>query len=284
MSKIITHPGTAHRDDFLSLSFVLCWDPTVEIIERKEPALSEIKNPNIWVLDVGGQFNPLIKAFDHHQKDWNECTISLLLKEWKLWDSAIEALPWLEATVLIDSCGLAAMSKEYHVDYKIMYKLQSPVEESFLDLLSQESVITPNDSLFLQLKNIGHSILNKIREYIRLTNLIEKKCIVKQKKGVPVIIFLNSESSRTLSSVIYKYKGKKFGNVKGGLSIIKDNRNKNAVRLYRFNNDQRIDFTRLNRNYKVRFLHEKEFLSVIDLPDNENINRFIENVVDTVII
>lgn len=283
MSRVITHADTAHRDDFLSLSFALCQDPNVEIIERKEPTLSEIENPNIWVLDVGGILNPSIKAFDHHQEDWNECTFSLLLKEWGLWDSAIEVLPWLEPTVLIDSSGLAAMSKEYNVDYKILYKFQSPVEVSFLDLLSKKSVIRPKDSLFFILKNIGHSILNKISEYVRLTDLIEKKCIVKKKKDVPIIIFLDGESSRTLSSVIYKYKGKIFGNIKGGLSIIKDNRIKNAVRLYRFNNDQRIDFTRLNKNYHVRFLHEKEFLSVIDLPDNENINTFIEKVVDTVI-
>ena len=283
MSKVITHSGTAHRDDFLSLSFVLCQDPTVEIIERKEPTLSEIKDPEIWVLDVGGQFNPSIKAFDHHQEDWNECTLSLLLKEWRLWDSAIEALPWLEPTVLIDSCGLAAISKEYNIDYKLLYKFQSPVEESFLDLLTQESVIRPKDSLFFILKSIGHSILNKINDYVKLTDLIEKKSIVKKKKDVPIIIFLDGESSRTLSSVIYKYKGKIFGNVRGGLSIIKDDRYKNAVRLYRFNNDRRIDFTRLNKNYQVRFLHEKEFLSVIDLPDNENVNTFIEKVVNTVI-
>ena len=171
MSKVITHPGTAYRDDFLSLSFVLCQDPTVEIIEKKEPTLSEIKDPEIWVLDVGGQFDPSVKAFDHHQEDWNECTLSLLLKEWRLWDSATEALPWLEPTVLIDSCGLAAISKEYNVDYKLLYKFQSPVEESFLDLLSKKSVIKPKDSLFFILKSIGHSILNKINDYVKLTDL-----------------------------------------------------------------------------------------------------------------
>ena len=103
MSKIITHPGAAHRDDFLSISLVLAKDPTVTIIERREPNLSEINDLNIWVLDVGRVLDPQVKAYDHHQRDWNECTLSLLLKEWKLWNIAKESLSWLEPTVFIDS-------------------------------------------------------------------------------------------------------------------------------------------------------------------------------------
>ena len=72
MSRIITHPGTAHRDDFLSISLVLAKDSEVTVIERREPSLAEIKDSNIWVLDVGRTLDSQLRAFDHHQKDFNE--------------------------------------------------------------------------------------------------------------------------------------------------------------------------------------------------------------------
>ena len=284
MSKIITHPGTAHRDDLLSISLVLAKDPKVTVIERREPSLTEINDLNIWVLDVGRILDPKIKAFDHHQREWDECTLSLLLKEWKLWNSAKESLPWLEPTVFIDSNGFVDACKKYNANSKIINKFQTPVEFIFLDMLSQSSIINSTDFLFSALKNIGITLLNRINEYEELTSLIEKKGICKKKKGVPIIIFLDAVASRTLNSVVFRYKAKHFGNIEGGLSIIKDDRVENAIRLYRFNNDERVDLSRLSDNFHVIFLHEKRFLSTVDIPNDKNINDFLEQVVETVIV
>ena len=280
MSKIITCPGTAKRDDLLSISFVLCKDANVKLIERREPTSFEIDDPNIWVLNVGKVYNPDVKAFNC----LNESTFSLLLKEYDLYDTANKALSWLKTTVSIGSHGFEAICKAHNIEDEKRYLFQSPTEDPFIDELSQKSTINPEDWLFLILKKIGLSILYKIDEYTRLTQLIEKKCVAKRIKGVPVIKFLEGESSKTLSSVIYNYKIRKFGHIRGGLSIIRDNRNENCIRLYRFNNDKRIDFKRLNGNYPIRFLHEKEFLSVIDLPEDESISTFVNNIINVVIV
>ncbi len=98
------------------------------------------------------------------------------------------------------------------------------------------------------------------------------------------MIFLDVESSKTLDSIVFKYKVRNFGNIEGGLSIIKDDRVENAIRLYRFDNDDRVDLSRLSKNFHVIFLHEKRFLSTINVPEKKNISEFLEKVVETVII
>ena len=98
MALIITHLGSAHLDDFLSCCLVVNKSGNIKKIKRKEPDKAEIKDPAIWKLDVGEQHDPEIKCFDHHQDGMNEeCTLSLLLKNWGLWSIANEVHNWLKS-------------------------------------------------------------------------------------------------------------------------------------------------------------------------------------------
>ena len=56
---IITHPGSAHFDDFMALSLIVASQPESEfIIERREPTQAELDDASIWVVDVGGRHEP----------------------------------------------------------------------------------------------------------------------------------------------------------------------------------------------------------------------------------
>jgi len=54
INKIIVHAGKAHRDDFMSVCFLLAMDPSAQV-ERRDPTPEELEDPNIWVVDVGMQ-------------------------------------------------------------------------------------------------------------------------------------------------------------------------------------------------------------------------------------
>ena len=77
MALIITHPGSAHLDDFLSCCLVVNKSGNIKKIKRKEPNQAEIKDLAIWKLDVGETSDPDMKCFDHHQDGMNdECALS----------------------------------------------------------------------------------------------------------------------------------------------------------------------------------------------------------------
>lgn len=73
--KIVTHWQNFHIDELFAISFIRLYvDKDLDIIRtRDKNVLNEAtKDPNVWVLDVGGEYNPEIKNFDHHQKSFNE--------------------------------------------------------------------------------------------------------------------------------------------------------------------------------------------------------------------
>jgi len=51
ITKIVTHPGGAHKDDFLACS-VMIFHYNVPI-HRREPTTEDIEDPSVCVIDVG---------------------------------------------------------------------------------------------------------------------------------------------------------------------------------------------------------------------------------------
>ena len=77
---IVTHPGGAHKDDFLACCLLAHLHGVP--IERREPTASDLADPLICVVDVGGDHNPDLNNFDHHQfpRDADPlCAFSLVL-------------------------------------------------------------------------------------------------------------------------------------------------------------------------------------------------------------
>ncbi len=65
---IITHPGSAHFDEVTAISLILAVHADTGFhIERRDPVLVELENPNVWVVDIGDRHEPEKHNFDHHQ-------------------------------------------------------------------------------------------------------------------------------------------------------------------------------------------------------------------------
>ncbi|RYD47768.1 MAG: hypothetical protein EOP83_27525, partial [Verrucomicrobiaceae bacterium] len=65
IERIVTHPGGAHKDELLACS-LLAAVHGVEIL-RREPTEADLADPATAVVDVGGQHDPALNNFDHHQ-------------------------------------------------------------------------------------------------------------------------------------------------------------------------------------------------------------------------
>ncbi len=129
---IVTHPGKSHTDERISISLILARFGPMSVY-RREPSKGELNDANIFVVDVGCQYKPVLRNFDHHQlgpeKD-PDCALSLLIKSEIFGASitvALEDQPWLQAIALIDSKGPTAYAESHGYDH-FPYDLEGPAE------------------------------------------------------------------------------------------------------------------------------------------------------------
>jgi uncharacterized UPF0160 family protein len=80
-TTILTHPGSAHKDEFLACCVLLATAPCP--ILRREPTEADLADPAIAVVDVGHRHEPALNNFDHHQLPADAaptCALSLVLQ------------------------------------------------------------------------------------------------------------------------------------------------------------------------------------------------------------
>jgi len=280
MSKIITHPGSAHLDDFLSICLVIEKYGNIDEINRREPTEEEIKDPSIWKLDVGEKNDPNIRCYDHHQGLRYDCTLSLLLKEWKLWKKAKRVHEWLSIVVANDAIGPKEVTKILKVSFTALIRLDSFVERTILDLFKREKVIKKEDMLFSLMKSIGQNFFTYIGGYYTSLKEVEKNAEYKKIKGVQIIKCIdNVEHSSMLVRILNEKKRKKWENQRGGIAIYPNKRVPGTIALRRYEDDKRVDFSRISNYDKVVFAHPKGFfISLEPMPDSE-LDRYIGDAI-----
>jgi len=78
---VITHNGPYHADDVLAVAFLKYYAVKKIIwVERRQPTPEELDNPLVFVLDIGGIYNPSKKNFDHHNNGETRSTVYQLCK------------------------------------------------------------------------------------------------------------------------------------------------------------------------------------------------------------
>lgn len=106
IKTIITHPGGAHKDDFLACSVLLSTHPVS--IFRRDPTEQELEDPEVAVVDIGHQHDPKLNNFDHHQLPRDHeptCALSLVLQKFEIYEDTKEFCSWLETTEWFDCRG-----------------------------------------------------------------------------------------------------------------------------------------------------------------------------------
>lgn len=68
IKKIITHNGIFHADDVMSVALIHeLIDESIPVERTRKVSTADVVDPNVWVIDVNGMFNPAQGLFDHHQ-------------------------------------------------------------------------------------------------------------------------------------------------------------------------------------------------------------------------
>ena len=146
---IVTHPGGAHKDDFLACCLLAHLHGAS--IERREPTEQDLADPSICVVDVGGSHDPQLNNFDHHQFPRDSpplCALSLVLQSLGLYEDALAFCAWLRPAEWLDTLGPNKTSELMEIPRAALGALNSPIDITLLNRFAGLTELSPNTALY----------------------------------------------------------------------------------------------------------------------------------------
>lgn len=262
---ILTHPGGAHKDDFLACSIMVARHGVAVV--RREPTEQELDDPDVCVLDVGDRHEPGKNNFDHHQfpRDYTPtCAISLVLQHLGLYEDARLFCDWLEPAEWFDTRGPNKTAEWLGVSRDVVSKMNSPIDISMLRRFAQSQRLEAGEPVYELMRMIGQDLLDY------LIGVREKIDFV----AAHVERWEISAGGDTFSALFLPRTESGIDDASGGLAryilvqglqqdvaaiVYPDSRGE-GFGLARFNDHPKLDFTRIEADDDVHFAHNSGFL------------------------
>lgn len=270
MKFILTHPGSAHKDDFLACCLLIAKNG-VKVV-RREPSPEDLADPEIAVIDVGGEHNPAKKNFDHHQFPADHdpiCSLSLILQDLELYEDARNFCEWLEPAEWFDTRGPNQTADWLGVGRPIMNQLASPIDITLLRRFAQKTELQSGDPVWEVMRMIGEDLLMYLRTLRERLEFISRHAQLldagENGDSVRVLFLPRTEPMPDdPSSGIARYVESTGEDVAG---LIYPDRRGSGYGLSRHDDDQRLDFTRIGSEPDVHFAHARGFVAKTSATD-----------------
>ncbi len=277
---LVTHPGGAHKDEFLACCVLLASNPVR--IERREPTSADLIDPSICVLDVGHLHDPALRNFDHHQfsKDHPPtCTLSLVLKDLGLYDDARAFCEWLEPTEWFDSRGPNKTAKWLSVDREVLNKLNSPIDLTLLRRFAGSTLLSPGEPLWEVMRMVGTDMIDFVNSMRSRLDFIDRHVefwSLGNEEDLAQFLFLPrtdplpDEPSAGLDQ--YLVSKELTADVVG---LVYPDRRGEGYGLSRFRDNARLDLTRIASHNKVHFAHANGFVAKTSATEIEELKSLL---------
>ncbi|KKK86359.1 hypothetical protein LCGC14_2764030 [marine sediment metagenome] len=107
---------------------------------------------------------------------------------------------------------------------------------------------------------IGQNFFALIDEYTAIMGEVKEKLKYKTINGVQTIFsYENLNPSSTLTRILKDKMREKWPNLKGGIGVYPNKRVKRTLAIKRYDDDERVDFSRISHYEKVIYSHPKGF-------------------------
>ena len=280
ISSIITHPGGAHKDDFLACA-VLLFQHQVSIF-RREPLESDLLDSSIAVLDVGGEHAPERLVFDHHQFPRDHvptCALSLVLQYLGIYEDAREFCPWLEVAEWFDCRGPKDTAEWLDMDRDTLAKLNSPLDITLLKNFAAQTEHHPGEPVWEVMRMIGRDLvefitnlrskLNEVSQFTEVWNL-------KKDKDEFKVLFLPRISSLPEgASDVLGYQVRALGLEEEIIAILSPDSRGQGYGMRRYNDNVRMDFSKMEGEADVHFVHARGFIAKTSAVDKERLQEML---------
>ena len=266
ISSIVTHPGGAHKDDFLACSVLLKENPVS--IFRREPSTADLADPNVVVLDVGGEHATERRNFDHHQFPRDlvpTCALSLVLQYLELYEDAREFCPWLEVAEWFDCRGPKDTAEWLQMDRDTLGKLNSPIDITLLKNFARKTEHHPGEPIWEVMRMIGSDLVEFITTLRNRIDLVaqhvEVWVLTKGQVEFKALFLPRSDLLPEDASGVLGYHVVALGLEDEILALVSPDSRGAGYGMRRFNDDPRMDFTRVGDEQDVHFAHARGFIA-----------------------
>ena len=261
--QIVVHPGGAHKDDFLACALLIAENEVP--ISRREPSEEDLADITIAVVDVGLEWDESKMNFDHHQfpRDAEPlCALSLVLKHLGLYEETKKFCDWLEVAEYIDTRGPNDTAKWLGVERDAMSKLNSPLDITLLRRFAASNEHQPGQPIYEVMKMVGEDLISFVRGMKARLAFIAEHSEVWEMEGGKKALFLprTSPLPEETSMGMGRYV-EDLGLEEEVVALIYPDRRGDGYGLSRFNDDKRMEFTRVGEEADVHFAHNKGFIA-----------------------
>ena len=266
IKTIITHPGGAHKDDFLACS-VLLSTHSVSIF-RRDPTEQELDDPEVAVVDIGHQHDPKLNNFDHHQLPRDHeptCALSLVLQKFEIYEDTKEFCSWLETTEWFDCRGPHDTAEWLGVDREAMAKLNSPLDVTMFQAFARQKEHHPGEPVWEVMKMMGTDLVQYVtglRGRINQVAKIEEFWDLGQGEDMIKVAFVpRTEPEVEEASGGLAWRIKELGLEEEVVAMVYPDSRGEGYGMRRYNDSPVVDFSKLSEEPEVHFTHNRGFIA-----------------------
>ncbi len=277
---ILTHPGSAHKDDFLACCVLLSRN-AVEI-QRRDPEESDLENPDIYVVDIGHRHEPEKGNFDHHQfpRDASPtCALSLALQHLDLYEDARAFCDWLETAEWLDCRGAKGTAAWLGVERSVVNKLSSPIDITMLRRFAAKASHKPGETIWEIMRMIGEDLVDYLSSLRERLGFIDRHCerwtLEKDGQYLDAIFLPRTDPLPADPSMGLPRYIDEQGLASQVFAMVYPDRRGDGYGLTRYNDHPSMDFTRIDNESDVHFAHKSGFVAKSTATDPKRLKELL---------
>jgi hypothetical protein len=255
MHKIVVHPGSAHRDDFMAVSILLA---TVEdaLVFRRDPTSEDLADPATYVVDVGMQYDPQLSNFDHHQDSSLPCAFHLVMQHLGYHEDAQLVYGWYPLMSMMDVKGPHKTAEYFGVDASLLLASASPIDGYILSRFSRIKTLGPDDLIYRFMQEMGKDLLVLIEEKKERLERLKKEAKVVPVQHLKAIVSHIDDNPKLAMELYLRY----LGDPGIGICITPSVRG-SGWELMRLKDHKDVDFRDIANHPQVRFVHANGYVA-----------------------
>lgn len=255
MHKIVVHPGSAHRDDFMAVSILLATLEEAEVF-RRDPTREDLADLATHVVDVGMQYDPERNNFDHHQDSSLPCAFHLIMEHLGYHEDALVVYGWYPLMSMMDVKGPHKTAEYFGVDASLLLASASPIDGYILSRFSQVQSLGKDDLIYKFMQEMGKDLLALIKEKKERLEWLKKEAEIVQVKHLKAIVSRIDDNPKLAMELYLRF----LGDARIGVCITPSVRGK-GWELMRFKDHKDVDFRVLAGHPEIRFIHANGYVA-----------------------
>ena len=278
---IVTHPGGAHKDDFLACSLLAHLHGVP--IQRREPDNQDLEDPATCVVDVGGVHDAALNNFDHHQFARDApplCALSLVLQNMGLYKDAVSFCPWLRPAEWLDTLGPNETAKLMQIPRSALSELNSPIDMTMLRRFANHTEITPDQPLYQVMCMVGEDIVQYVRSLRDRIEFLKQHgqwwTIETEDKPITALFLEQHDmiaNDPSFGLHMFITEAEKNDDVH---ALVYPDRRGSGYGLTRYEDCPRLNFSNIEDQDDVRFAHKRGFVAKVETTNANRLQELIK--------